>query len=94
LNLHGHSNQHAADIEMISIKMAEIAERPHKIKKSIDLKDHLIQAKTLEIQMKLRELYDLKKKRTGSFKRAATGQVNQIDDPNELRTDTLVTESD
>ena len=49
LNLHGHSNQHAADIEMISIKMAEIAERPHKIKKSIDLKDHLIQAKTLEI---------------------------------------------
>lgn len=68
LNLHGFSNKHAADIEMISIKMDEIAERPAKIHKSLYLKDAMINAKTIEIQMKLKELYNLRKKRSGSLK--------------------------
>jgi len=48
--------------------MNEIAERPVKIHKSINLKDAMINAKTIEIQMKLKELYNLRKKRTGSLK--------------------------
>lgn len=61
LNLHGHSNKHAADIEMIGVKIEEIQDRPYKIKKSIALKNDMINHKSIEIQTKLKELIRLRK---------------------------------
>ena len=42
--------------------------------------------------MKLKELYNLKKKRSGSLASKKTNQTGEVS-PNQLRTDTLITES-
>lgn len=52
----------------------------------------MINVKTIEIQMKLKELYNLKKKRSGSLASKKTNQTGEVS-PNQLRTDTLITES-